>query len=41
MKLWSKEALVLGGMYEVLEYPFTYLGLEHITDILFLVFLLF
>ena len=38
MKLWSKEALVLGGMYEVVEYPFTYLGFDKITDILFLVF---
>lgn len=38
VKLWSKEALVLGGMYGVLETPFTYLGFEFITDILFVVF---
>ena len=39
MKLWSKEALVLGGMYGVLETPFTYLGFEKIANILFVVFI--
>ncbi len=39
MKLWSKEALVLGGMYGVLETPFTYLGFETVTDIFFVVFI--
>ena len=38
MKLWSKEALLLGGMYGILEAPFTYLKYEFITDILFFVF---
>ena len=38
MKLWSKEALLLGGIYGILEAPFTYLKCEFITDILFFVF---
>lgn len=38
MKLWSKEALLLGGIYGILETPFTYLKFELITDILFIVF---
>ena len=38
MKLWSKEALLLGGMYGILEAPFTYLKYEFITDILFIIF---
>lgn len=38
MKLWSKEALLLGGIYGILETPFTYLKFELITDILFFVF---
>lgn len=40
MKLWSKEALVLGGIYGVLGTPFSLLGLEKITDILFLLFII-
>lgn len=40
MKLWSKEALVLGGIYGVLETPFSFLGLENTTDILFVLFIL-
>lgn len=40
MKLWSKEALVLGGIYGVLGTPFSLLGLENITDILFLLFII-
>ena len=39
MKLWSKEALLLGGMYGILEAPFTYLKCEFITDILFFIFI--
>lgn len=39
MKLWSKEALVLGGIYGVLETPLSLLGFESITDILFLLFI--
>ena len=38
MKLWSKEALLLGGIYGILETPFTYLNFEFITDTLFIVF---
>lgn len=38
MKLLSKEALLLGGIYGILETPFTYLKCEFITDILFIVF---
>ena len=38
MKLWSKEALLLGGIYGILEAPFTYLKYEFITDILFIIF---
>ena len=38
MKLWSKEALLLGGIYGILETPFTYLKYEFITDILFIIF---
>ena len=40
MKLWSKEALVLGGIYGVLETPLSFLGVENISDILFLLFIL-
>ncbi len=35
MKLWSKEALLLGGVYGVLNTPLTYMGFEVVTDILF------
>ena len=38
MKLWSKEALVLGGIYEVLSTPCVYLNLENIGYCLFFVF---
>ena len=40
MKLWSKEALVLGGIYGVLETPLSFLGLENASSILFLLFIL-
>lgn len=40
MKLWSKEALVLGGIYGVLETPLSFLGLENASCILFLLFIL-
>ncbi len=40
MKLWSKEALVLGGIYGVLETPLSFLGVENTTDILFLLFII-
>lgn len=40
MKLWSKEALVLGGAYGVLDTPFALLGLEIISDILFGLFII-
>ncbi len=39
MKLWSKEALVLGGVYGVLETPFSLFGFEYISDALFLLFI--
>lgn len=38
MKLWSKEALVLGGIYGVLDTPFSLLGFELISGVLFLLF---
>lgn len=40
MKLWSKEALVLGGIYGVLDTPFSLLDFESISDILFLLFII-
>lgn len=40
MKLWSKEALVLGGIYGVLETPLSFLGFENTSGILFLLFIL-
>lgn len=39
MKLWSKEALVLGGIYGVLDTPFSLLGFELISDVVFLLFI--
>lgn len=38
MKLYSKEALLLGGLYTVLAIPFTYLN-ESISGILLLLFI--
>lgn len=40
MKLWSKEALVLGGIYGVLSAPLTYLNLDNISMIVFAIFVL-
>ncbi len=40
MKLLAKEALVLGGIYGVIDAPFTYIGLEIIADILFIIFII-
>ena len=40
MKLWSKEALVLGGIYGVLSAPLTYLNLDNISMIVFAIFIL-
>lgn len=40
MKLWSKEALVLGGIYGVLETPLSLLNFENISDILFILFII-
>ena len=40
MKLLSKEALVLGGMYGVIDAPFSIIGSEFITDILFMAFII-
>lgn len=40
MKLWSKEALLLGGLSGVLETPLSLLGFESISDILFLLFII-
>ena len=39
MKLWSEEALVLGGIYGVLSTPCVYLNLENIGYCLFFVFI--
>ena len=41
MKLWSKEALVLGGIYGVLATPFSLLGFELISDVVFLLFIVY
>lgn len=41
MKLWSKEALVLGGIYSVLDIPLLILNLETIREILFVLFIVF
>ena len=41
MKLWSKEALVLGGLSGVLETPLSLLGFETLSDILFLLFIIY
>ncbi|MBO4294968.1 MAG: hypothetical protein J5896_05960 [Alphaproteobacteria bacterium] len=44
MKLWSREALVLGGVYSVLSTPFVYGRSqisEHILSILFIIFALY
>lgn len=40
MKLLSKEALVLGGVYGVIDAPFTYMQLELVTDVFFIVFII-
>lgn len=40
MKLWSREALVLGGIYGVLDTPLSLLGFEILSDILFLLFII-
>ncbi len=39
MKLWSKEALVLGGVYGVLDTPFSLSGFEMISNLLFWLFI--
>lgn len=39
MKLWSKEALVLGGIYGVLGTPFSLLDFKNISFFLFLLFI--
>ena len=41
MKICSKEALILGGVYMVLATPFSLLGFSVISDILFIVFVIF
>ena len=38
MKLFSKEALLLGGLYGALETPFSLLKFERVTDLLFVIF---
>ncbi|MBQ8677055.1 MAG: hypothetical protein IJ529_01135 [Alphaproteobacteria bacterium] len=40
MKLYSKEALILGGIYGILETLLSFLGCETTTGILFLLFIL-
>jgi hypothetical protein len=40
MKLWSKEALVLGGLSGVLETPLSLFGLENLADIIFILFII-
>ncbi|MBR4105759.1 MAG: hypothetical protein IKK52_00470 [Alphaproteobacteria bacterium] len=41
MKLYSQEALILGGIYGVLDTPFAYMKFEYITDFLFIAFVVF
>ena len=41
MKLYSKEVLILGGIYNVLDTPFAYANIDYITDFLFIAFVLF
>lgn len=40
MKLWSKEALVLGGVYGVLSTPLAYLKLENADVVVSILFIL-
>lgn len=40
MKLWSKEALILGGIYGVLDTPFVLLGFGLVSEILFGLFVI-
>lgn len=40
MKLWSKEALVLGGLSGVLETPLSLLGFENLANIFFILFII-
>lgn len=40
MKIYSKEALILGGVYMVLATPLSLLGFSVISDILFIVFII-
>lgn len=40
MKVWSKEALVLGGIYSVLATPVSLLGFENMMNSLFLLFVI-
>ena len=41
MKLYSQEALILGGIYGVLDTPFAYMKFEYITDFLFIACVVF
>lgn len=38
MKFWSKEALLLGGIYTALEIPFSLAGFDILTDLFFVLF---
>ncbi len=40
MKLWSKEALVLGGLSGVLETPLSLLGFDNLANIFFILFII-
>lgn len=40
MKVWSREALVLGGVYSAVNAPFAYFDVEPVTDILYLGFII-
>lgn len=40
MKLWSKEALVLGGLSGVLETPLSLLGFKNLAGIFFILFII-
>ena len=41
MKLWSKEALLLGGVYSILDILFSVFWLGFVSNILFILFIVF
>lgn len=41
MKLWAKEALLIGGIYEAVETPLVYLNINEFVNILFILFIVY